>query len=281
LPLTQVPVCRHARKHKIYTTSRDTTRRERSRHLALITGVPGAGKTLVGLQFVYQHHFGADPDVTNRAVFLSGNGPLVEVLQHALGRESRVFVQPMRNFIKEYGFGTGHPREHVLVFDEAQRAWDMDWVLKKHGHKASEPDLLIKAADRLPGWAMLVGLIGEGQEIHTGEEAGLTQWNEALLKSPEQWTVHTPPDLRRSFTVAGPVEVNPLLSLTFSLRTHLASDVQEWLRYLLMGEIDLAVPREGSGKGPNEPKQRSPAGPDHMHAAFNGLHSQFIALQSR
>ena len=63
------------------------------RHLVLVTGVPGAGKTLVGLRFVHQTY--KDAEEAN-AVILSGNGPLVQVLQYAL--KSRAFVQPIRNF---------------------------------------------------------------------------------------------------------------------------------------------------------------------------------------
>ena len=209
------------------------------RHLVLLTGVPGAGKTLVGLKFVYEHHFDSADGPYNQAVFLSGNGPLVEVLQYAL--KSTVFVQPMRDFIKQYGIKGGYPKEHVLVFDEAQRAWDADHVREKHGELVSEPDMLIQIGERLPGWAMILGLVGEGQEIHIGEEAGITQWNQAILKGHAAWHIHGPRRLRSDFGGASEFREEELLDLSTSLRTHLAEDVQEWIGCLLSGDIKTSA----------------------------------------
>jgi hypothetical protein len=146
----------------------DEAQTRRELHLALVTGVPGAGKTLVGLQFVYSR---------DSAVFLSGNGPLVKVLQHAL--KSSVFVQDVHGFLKSYGGNKRRqPQEHVWVYDEAQRAWDAERVRGKRGHPASEPEDFLRLGSRMDGWALMVGLTGEGQEIHLGEEAGLGQWND-------------------------------------------------------------------------------------------------------
>src|ERR1700686_2168654 len=147
----------------------------KERHLVLITGVPGAGKTLVGLQFVHESQVRDEPS----AIFLSGNGPLVEVLQGAL--HSTVFVRPMRDFILEYGVRKrGAPNNHVFVFDEAQRAWDVDYMTRKHSHAYSEPAVLLQLASELPDWGVVVGLVGEGQGIHVGEEAGMAQWVTAV-----------------------------------------------------------------------------------------------------
>src|SRR5205085_11576383 len=137
-------------------------------HLALVTGVPGAGKTLVGLQFVYEAE-------KRKAVLLSGNGPLVKVLQHAL--KSTIFVQDVYGFLKQYGGNQRRtPSEHIWVYDEAQRAWDAERVKDKRGHTYSEPEDFIRLGSRMNSWAMILGLVGEGQEIHLGEEAGLRQW---------------------------------------------------------------------------------------------------------
>lgn len=211
------------------------------RHLALVTGVPGAGKTLVGLKFVHEHHFDDPSSGTNSAVFLSGNGPLVEVLQDAL--KSKVFVQAMRNFIKQYGLKKATPQEHVLVFDEAQRAWDLNQVREHHKVSRatedlrSEPGMLVEIAERLPGWALVVGLIGEGQEIWVGEEAGLEQWNTAIQESRLPWVVHGPTRLASVFGAASRYVATDLLNLTSSLRTHLAEDVQKWIGRLLEGDL--------------------------------------------
>jgi hypothetical protein len=145
------------------------------RYLVLVTGVPGAGKTLVGLRAVYEHS-----SEERVATFLSGNGPLVQVLQDAL--KSRVFVKDLHAYVRNYGINERQPTEHVVVFDEAQRAWDGDFMFEKKGINRSEPQLLIGAAERLPEWSCFVGLVGEGQEIHSGEEGGLGQWAAAITE---------------------------------------------------------------------------------------------------
>jgi len=212
---------------------------ERSeKHLALVTGVPGAGKTLVGLQLVYDSHASGEGELKD-AVFLSGNGPLVQVLQHAL--RSSVFVQDVHGFLKQYGGSRSQaPREHIWVYDEAQRAWDAAQVLSKRGHALSEPADFVGIAEKMPGWAMLVGLIGEGQEIHNGEEGGLVQWNEAIASSANAWAVHCPGRIASEFTNAASVSEWSELDLTVSLRSHLASDVQDWVAHLLAGHLDQA-----------------------------------------
>ena len=207
-------------------------------HLALITGVPGAGKTLVGLQFVYTTHFSKD-DREKMAVFLSGNGPLVKVLQHAL--KSQIFVQDIHGFLRQYGGEQRRlPIEHIWVYDEAQRAWDGDKVREKRGHGASEPDDFVRLGARMPGWSMIVGLIGEGQEIHIGEEAGLALWNSAVTGSDVPWHVHCPARLVRVFPGAASVEASGALDLDVSLRSHVAEDVQDWVKSLLAGRLDEA-----------------------------------------
>ena len=166
--------------------------RDGTRILALITGVPGSGKTLAGLRLVYER-----TETVGRATFLSGNGPLVAVLQDAL--KSRAFVRDLHAFIRTYAMGsrTRVPGEHVIVFDEAQRAWDREYMLEKRNIAASEPELLVQIGERLDSWVSLVGLVGEGQEIHSGEEAGLGQWRDALMgpNATANWTVHCPPRL--------------------------------------------------------------------------------------
>ncbi len=207
-------------------------------HLALITGVPGAGKTLVGLQFVYNTHFTGD-DKEKLAVFLSGNGPLVKVLQHAL--KSQIFVQDIHGFLRQYGGEKRRlPIERIWVYDEAQRAWDGDRVREKRGHGASEPEDFVRIAARMGGWSMIVGLIGEGQEIYIGEEAGLAQWNDAITGSDVPWHVHCPGRLTSVFNGAVSVEGNASLDLDVSLRSHVAEDVQEWIECLLCGSLDAA-----------------------------------------
>lgn len=208
---------------------------QHQRHLVLITGVPGSGKTLVGLQFAYEAQQGESPG----AVFLSGNGPLVEVLQSAL--RSTVFVRPMHNFILEYGVRKrGLPDNHVIVFDEAQRAWDREQMTRKKNHARSEPEILVDLARQLPGWAVLIGLIGEGQEIHSGEDAGLGQWRDAVVQAGTLMTVTGPAHLAPTFRGTS-FQVQALTDLTVSLRTHTAEDVQSWVAALLEGKLEDAA----------------------------------------
>lgn len=159
----------------------------RRRVLTLVAGVPGAGKTLAGLSLVYNR---LDNDLA--ALLLSGNGPLVKVLKDALG--TNAVVKDLHGYVNRYGRTQAIPREHVVVFDEAQRAWDAQKMLAEGRGERSEPDLLIQVGERLPDWAVLVGLIGDGQEIHGGEEGGIGQWREALQKhKAEDWEIHCPP----------------------------------------------------------------------------------------
>lgn len=210
---------------------------EGSKHVALVTGVPGAGKTLVGLQFAYESK--GDPGSSRTAVFLSGNGPLVQVLQHAL--KTTVFVQDVHGFLKQYGGGqTRMPSEHVWIYDEAQRAWDGQRVSEKRGHNHSEPEDFLLIGSKMDRWSLMIGLIGEGQEIHLGEESGIGQWNDAIATAGGDWTVHCPERIAGIFTNAESVVVENSLGLTQSLRSHLAEDVQAWVAHLLDGEFDLA-----------------------------------------
>ncbi|WP_169737035.1 DNA/RNA helicase domain-containing protein [Deinococcus pimensis] len=118
--------------------------------------------------------------------------------------------------------------------------WDARQVQEKRGHATSEPEDFLRLGSGMPGWAMLVGLIDEGQEIHVGEEAGLTQWNDALGSVDVPWVVPAPAKVAHVFTNAGPVRTSDHLDLTVSLRSHLAEDLQTWVTDLLSGDLDAA-----------------------------------------
>ena len=218
-----------------------TAAETKTRHLVLLTGVPGSGKTLVGLQIAHEPKLNDirvernGRKVGTPVVFLSGNGPLVEVLQDAL--HSTAFVQGMKKYIIYHAIKRPDtiPQEHIIIFDEAQRAWDENLVEKKHKIKASEPSLLISIAERIPDWCVIIGLVGEGQEIYTGEEAGLSQWAKAI-NSGEQtnWIVHCPQHLSTIFeSEKKECKIESLLNLTVSLRSHLAEDLHKWVEILL------------------------------------------------
>jgi hypothetical protein len=228
--------------------------RAKTRKLVLVNGVPGAGKTLVGLRAVHAGHLEdlaiprEDGRKTIPAVFLSGNGPLVTVLQDALktaGGGGKTFVRSVKDYVKTYSRNHGIPPEHLLVFDEAQRAWDSSQVSDKHeGTNESEPELFIKFAERIPEWCVFVGLIGSGQEIHVGEEGGIIQWRHAIehCGDPSNWTVHAPSNLLAAFRdVEFTVIPDEKLNLNIEIRYHLAPKVHAFVENLLeVCNLDVA-----------------------------------------
>lgn len=192
----------------IITHSRTTSRKS----ICFVTGVPGAGKTLAGLNISTHKTI----DTQEHAVFLSGNGPLVLVLREALARDEvsrtseeggriskkeahqkvSAFIQNIHHFRDDALQSTAPPIEHVVVFDEAQRAWNRasaeKFMVQKRGvasFEMSEPEFLISIMDRRPDWATIVCLIGGGQEINTGE-AGLVEWFDALERRFSNWDVY-------------------------------------------------------------------------------------------
>lgn len=214
--------------------------KENSKHMiAFVTGVPGAGKTFLGLQFVY-NVCQANDQVNS--VYLSGNGPLVSVLTDAL--HSRVFVKDLHKVINEFlGGGAKDFRNNVIVFDEGQRAWDKEQMAKaKRGQDNSEPDVMVRLAEERLDWCVLLVLVGEGQEIYKGENSGLGQWNDALNKAWLNWEVICPDKLAPIFkdqTVVKTKSRNKL-DLTVSLRSHLAGDVSNFVNHLIDGNAAVA-----------------------------------------
>ncbi len=209
----------------------EKSEKNNEKSLAFVAGVPGAGKTLVGLRFVYE----STGDNT-KAIFLSGNGPLVEVLRDAL--KAKAFVRDLHSFIKTYGTTEKIPSQHIIVFDEAQRAWDKEHMGIKNNVHFSEPELLIKIGEKLPQWANLVGLIGHGQEINSGEEAGIDGWNKAVKSESaiSAWNIYAPSRFKDSFP-NNKVIVIDKLDLSKSLRSRRAEDLHEWVTNLLDGKI--------------------------------------------
>ena len=217
--------------------------RTRTRRLVLLTGVPGAGKTLVGMRVAHQS--GLDQLAWTKyvpAVFLSGNGPLVEVLQYVLreaGGGGKMFVRPIRDYIRYYNRNSdSEPREHVVVFDEAQRAFDLEKTADAHkqalDQSRSEPDHIIEFAERKSGWSVVVGLVGGGQEIHVGEEGGLAMWADAVrrCREPNRWTIHVPPSSSGIFQGLS-VKESTTLSLDTTLRSHRATTLHSFVDSLL------------------------------------------------
>ena len=170
------------------------------RALIFVTGVPGSGKTLAGLQSVHDAvATGAEDE--GDIVYLSGNTPLVTILREALARDRharsaatskrrtkaevrrdvRTRIQHIIDFLRDAvsGDSAAAPHEHAIVFDEAQRAWDEKQGQKKFSRATSEPQLLLEIMSRHDDWCSLVCLVGGGQEINAGEE-GVAGWGDAL-----------------------------------------------------------------------------------------------------
>src|SRR5262249_26574268 len=149
-----------------------------------------------------------------------------------------VFVQDVHGFLQRYG-GTSTRRleEHIFVYDEAQRAWDQQQATTKGRHPVSEPEDFLRIGSRQPDWAMMVALIGEGQEIYVGEGAGLGQWDPAIDAVGGGWHVHCAERVRPVFQHAGGTTVSQLLDLSESLRSHIAEDVHRWAAAVIEGRF--------------------------------------------
>ena len=230
--------------------------KSKTRHLILLSGVPGAGKTLVGLQIV--HAGWLDELAVERehgkpslpAVYLSGNGPLVQVLQHALkedGAGGKTFVQAIKNFVSFYTRKeSAIPPEHLVIFDEAQRAHDAERVAQVHRTVVgeSEPEHLINICNRIPEWNVLVALIGSGQAIHVGEEGGVGLWKEAIdSQVADTWTIHAASKFSRELSSSHcDVEYEDALDLDTEIRFHLTPKVHEYVESLLDEPLNNNAP---------------------------------------
>lgn len=246
---------------------------ENRKAICFVTGVPGAGKTLVGLDVANRH---MDKDSATYSVFLSGNGPLVDVLREALARDTverakvtgdkirkgdarknvEAFIQNVHHFRDDCLKDPAPPPEHVVLFDEAQRAWTSEqtttFMARKKGRAnfdQSEPEFLISCLHRHEDWAVVVCLVGGGQEINTGE-AGIGEWLQAVLNRFVSWDVHLPPQINESEygssemlkrVLARPRTMpNPALHLATSMRSFRAESLSKLVREVLDLEVDAA-----------------------------------------
>lgn len=242
---------------KILEVIRDAKREGRF-SILFVTGIPGAGKTLCGLDAV----FSAETDGT----FLTGTLPMVYVLKAALAEdaakaaaksaraarhETKSKIESITSFLRYYIAEDKHLPEHVVVFDEAQRAWDADYGARKFGHADSEAGIMLDIMGRHADYAVLVALVGNGQEINTGE-AGLAEWGRALEKRPE-WNVIAAPGVlttaeprQRLFEILPPnLTVNDALHLDVALRNYRSDAAAGWVDAVLRGDAKLAAARAG------------------------------------
>ena len=158
----------------------NSAQREKKYVLALVNGVPGSGKTLLGIDLAYGVN---DPKSNINSTYMSGNGPLVAVLQDAL--DSDAFVKNIHVYLDQYTEdGAEDFNYNVCIFDEGQRTWTQQQRKnkKKKRPEMSEASLMIELIDQRLDWCFLLVLFGDGQEINAGEDNGLQLWKNAITK---------------------------------------------------------------------------------------------------
>lgn len=252
----------------------DYARKSGTKAIVFVTGVPGAGKTLVGLSIATERR--GDGDETH-AVYLSGNKPLVDVLREALTRDEverlkkagqparkgavaqkvKPFIQNVHHF-RDEGLRdeSAPPVDHVVIFDEAQRAWNLEQTSKFMREKKgrpnfdqTEPEFLLGYMDRHTDWAVVVCLVGGGQEINTGE-SGIASWFAAASEKFAEWQIYISPNLiDKEYSAVEAIESikNPSrvlrddgLHLKVSMRSFRAESVSGFVKSLLDGETKTA-----------------------------------------
>jgi hypothetical protein len=274
----------------------DHSRANREKSICFVTGVPGAGKTLVGLNIAVRQF-----EKRDLAVYLSGNQPLVDVLSEALARDKkrqeeernpnvRYTLTEARRNVKSFIQIVHHYRdttltklkkpivngvleidptkvdkhkddgysevEHVAIFDEAQRAWTKthlaNWLNRKKGiadFPMSEPEFLIWSLNLREDWAVVVCLVGGGQEINTGE-AGIGEWLRAINARFPDWNVFISDQLTGKEYAEGEledllqandnVERSTNLHLAVSMRSFRAEQLSNFVHHLLDGNVSQA-----------------------------------------
>lgn len=285
----------------------EESKRKGQKSICFITGVPGAGKTLVGLDIainLFEENENKNADENRSlAVYLSGNGPLVKVLREALARDA-VEQEKKKNPKTKYNKTRAHKAvdsfimdvyhhrdyvlqmvkkpilpgantlsvdssvavndgsewltEHVDIFDEAQRSWTYEqlrnWLSRKKGIQnfpMSEPEFLTWGLDKKKDWAVIVCLVGGGQEINTGE-AGISTWLSAIHDAFDNWHVYYPANLKEKEYADGKVEErlsaipeaqkHPIeeLHLSVSKRSFRAENLSLFVKALLDVDVNLA-----------------------------------------
>jgi hypothetical protein len=237
--------------------------RAESRHtICFLTGVPGSGKTLVGLSLAHSRENKAEA-----IHFMSGNGPLVKVLQHLFTHESmrkgagasqaraeaKTLIENVHVFARYHtSENLGAPSNRAIIFDEAQRAWNRAQHMKKFARDYSEPEMLLRIMERHSDWAVVVALVGGGQEINDGE-AGLEEWGRALSGAAKDWLIYASPEvLEGGPSTAGhrlfgdpmtqkEVRTSSALHLRTSNRSLRAEKLATWVNLVLEGDSEAAA----------------------------------------
>lgn len=217
----------------------------KDKKIVFVSGVPGSGKTLVALKTLYDYNYFKYNKFNNKmaSIYVSGNGPLVSVLQDQLesvefnGSKGKAFIKRVYNIKKDYLNNNNIPNFNVILFDEAQRAWDKEMMGR---YNVSEPEALLSIGDKVFSRnknATLVCFMGDGQSIHIGEEKGLPLWVDAL-KLRKDWQVIIPPNYKDSFKDISST-VSDQLYLDTSIRSNFI-DTSSWIEAVLSGDFEKA-----------------------------------------
>lgn len=261
----------HAGKKNLTKTSNTVVeaikiaKSKREKIVCFITGVPGAGKTLAGLNIAHDKEF--QRNEKSLATFLSGNGPLIKVLREALSRDAHkkvkksdivskkketdriiAFIENVHRFLDHYFFEKNRiPNNKIVIFDEAQRAWNAEHSMRKFQRPYSEPEMMFEIMDRHKDWAVIVALVGGGQEINTGE-AGLPEWGRILQAKFPSWQIYISPQLKTGDHSTGGLTLfehtpNNLkiiededLHLSVSIRSYKAEELSHWVSLILTNQ---------------------------------------------
>lgn len=250
--------------NRVYEIIEDSAQNNK-KSIVFLTGVPGAGKTLAGLNIasLCQEKF------EGKSVFLSGNQPLVTVLKEALKRDNKnresIGSNPIESFIqnihhfRDEGLEGKKPNERIAIFDEAQRAWNKEQTSNfmkqkkgKHDFNMSEPEFLIEMMDRHEDWSVVVCLIGGGQEINKGE-AGVEEWFNALVNRFTDWNVylsnelinHNEYQMTELFNIQNKIQqmnvkADNSLHLSVSMRSFRAENQANFIHSILDKDIEEA-----------------------------------------
>ena len=244
----------------------ERARLKREHIVAFVTGVPGSGKTLVGLNAVHDARFSSGGQ--QPGAYLSGNSPLVRVLREALSEDEArrtgrrkadarrlvaAQVQTLMDFLREYlkANEATAPIDHVIIFDEAQRAWDAAYGKQKFNRAKSEASIFLEIMGRHEDWAVIIALVGGGQEINRGE-LGLSEWGKAIAEersasTAKKWIAMVSPEVvsggeatawQRLFEGELPdwAKIDPYLHLAASVRSYRCEALPRWVNAVLAAD---------------------------------------------
>ncbi|GAB3911258.1 DUF2075 domain-containing protein [Mucilaginibacter boryungensis] len=261
----------HAGKKNLTKTSNavvdaiKTAKATNQKIICFITGVPGAGKTLAGLNIAHDKEF--QDGEQSLATFLSGNGPLIKVLRNALSRDAHKrllrndtaakkketdriisFIENVHRFLDHYFVDKDRIQNNkIVIFDEAQRAWNAEHSLRKFNRPYSESEMMLEIMNRHTDWAVIVALVGGGQEINTGE-AGLPEWGKVIQQKFTNWKIYISPQLKTGNHSTGNLTLfenqpnnlniteNPDLHLDVSIRSYKAEELSRWVNLVLTNQ---------------------------------------------